>query len=356
MSPLAQIGRAAAQEQRERQVAEQRLRAVVRLENVVERVAPRDKNRWGERPALRRGGQVSETRARQLRSTVNQLAAAVGHEEMPEDCGKSVQRLLAPEAVDAFLELAADGTFRPASKPALLGRSLSWSSLATLRDCLKILGEESGVKVVVPRVWRPTEADLAAVPSPEQLAALYERIVVMSRSAPVDASMARAVACMGVVLDTRMASGDLTSRRLEHLDLEGAQGPEMLAVWHRQNASHLPAVEKRVVLRPGTVAALRRWLVFRQKLVDGLQGSDHGKLWVTVKRMGRTVDGEPQTYEAGMPLQAWGLRYGFARGMERLDEVLSSRWEGPGSWEPLPTRIERLRRGAEWAQEQEAAR
>lgn len=335
-------------------MTEQRAPAVRRLEALVERVAPRDPDRWEARPSLKRGRQVSAVRARQLRSTVNQLGLAVGHEGMPEGCGRSVKRLLSPQAVDVFLELAADGVFRPASKQSLVGRPLSWSSLATLRDCLKILGEEAGVAVVVPAVYRQ-RLDLAPVPSAEQLAALYERIVVMSRSAPVDALMARALACMGVVLDTRMRSGDLVSRRVEHVQLDESDA-WMDAVWHRQNATHLPVVEDRVPLRPGTVAALRRWLSFRQSLVEGLQGSDHGMLWVTVQRMGHLVNGEPRTYEAGMPLRSWGLREGFARGMERVNEALAARWEGPGPWEPLPTRVEQLRRGVEWAQEQEPER
>lgn len=331
---------------------QQRPLAIRRLENVVERVAPRDAGRWEARPPLRRGRLVSGSRARQLRATVRQLALAVGHEGMPEGCGRSVQRLLAPGAVDAFLELASQGVFRDPDKAALLGKPLPWSTLGMLRDCLVILGEEAGVEVVVPRVYRE-RLDLAPVADERQLAAVYGRLVAWSGDAPLDALMARAMACAGLVLDSRMRSGDLASRRVEHLHLgEGDAWVE--GVWTSQGSGRVR--EGPAVLSPGTVAALRRWLRFRDRLVAGLEGSDHGMLWVTVQRMGRLVGGVGQTYEAGLPLRAQGLRMGFSSGMERLNDVLASRWEGPGPWSPLPLRVEQWRRGVEWAQEQAAGR
>ena len=325
---------------------------MVRLENVVERVAPRDPGLWEVRPALKRGRLVSTPRAYQLRATVRQLALAVGHEDMPEGCGRSVQRLLAPAAVDTFLELASEGAFRDPDRQALLGKPLSWSGLATLRDCLKILGEEVGVDVVVPRVYRE-RLDLAPVADQEQLDAVYERLV-SSGDAGVDAAMARSMACAGLVLDSRMRSGDLASRRVEHLHLDEGD-PWVEAVWTSQGDGRRRVGE--MPLRPGAVAALRRWLRFREGLVAGLEGSDHGMLWVTVKAMpSRSAGGEVVTYAAGMPLQRRGLRVGFSVGMERLNEVLASRWVGPGVWAPLPSRVEQWRRGAEWAQEQATER
>lgn len=325
-------------------MTEQKPLAIRRLENVVERVAPRDRARWQARPALRRGRQVSQSRAYQLRATVRQLDLAVEHEGMPEGCGRSVQRLLGPQAVDAFLELASEGEFRDPDRPAMLGRPLSWSSLATLRDCVKILGEELEISVVVPRVYRQ-RLDLAPVADEDQLAAVYGRLV----QAPGDALMARALACAGLVLDSRMRSGDLVSRRVEHLHLDEV-GPWVDARWTSQGSGHVR--EDTAVLRAGTVVALRRWLRFRRQLVDGLEGSDHGMLWVTVRATEQHGRG---TYAAGMPLGPRGLRVGFSSGMERLSEVLAARWEGPGPWTPLPSRVEQWRRGVEWAQEQEAA-
>lgn len=323
----------------------------------MERVAPRDPDRWEARPPLKRGRLVSVSRALQLRATVKQLGLAVGHEGMPEGCGGSVEALLSPEAVDSFLELASEGAFRDPRRPARLGVQLSWSSLATLRDCLKILGEEADLgELVLPQVWRHN-LDLAPPPSGAQLDALYQRVVTMARSAPVDAMMARALAVTGMVLDTRMRSGDVWSRRLEHLGLDDELDAWVDAVWHTQNGAHLPVRAGRVPLRPGTVVAVRRWLQFRRVLVDRLEGSDHGALWVATQSGPAPVPGGGWvTHEAGMPISSRRLRTGFVRGMESLNEVLRAQWRGPGAWEALPTRMETLRRGVEWQEEQQAGR
>lgn len=334
-------------------MAEHRPRGIVRLENLVERVAPRDASLWERRPPLKRGRLVSKSRADQLRATLRQLELAVGHEGMPERCGRSVQALLAPESVDAFLELAWEGEFRDRRNFKDAGKTLSWSTLAMLRDCLVILGEEAGVEVVVPRVYRPS-LDLAPVAGEDQLELLYRRLT-QSVDAGTDALMARALACAGLVLDSRMRSGDLASRRVEHVHLDEEDGGAWVdAVWHHQGSGRRR--EEEVPLRSGTVAALRRWLAWRGQLVGGLHGPDHGMLWVTVEARTRLVDGEYQAYAAGMPLRPWGLRNGFSSGMRRLNEVLAVRWEGPGPWSPLPPRVEQWRRGVEWAQEQAAER
>ncbi|MFH9425985.1 hypothetical protein [Streptomyces sp. NPDC017529] len=329
-------------------MTERQAAVIRRLEALVERVAPRDQEAWEQRPALKRGRLVSVSRARQLRATVRQLGLAVGHEGMPDGCGRSVKALLAPQAVDTFLELAAEGAFRDPGKPALAGRPLPWSTIAMLRDCLVILGEEAGVAVVAPRVYRE-RLDLAPVADDRQLAAVYGRLVQMLGEDPVDALMARSLACAGLVLDARMRSGDLASRRVEHLHLEDEAGAWVEAAWTPQGLGRPRSGE--VVLSAGTAAALRRWLPYRDKLVGGLEGSDHGMLWVTVKARGRPVDGVFQTYEAGLPLRPEGLRMGFATGMRRLNVVLAKQWRGPGQWEALPLRIEQWRRGVEWAQE-----
>lgn len=325
-------------------MTEHRPRGVVQLEGVVERVAPRDPARWEARPALKRGRLVSKSRAQQLRATVRQLGMAVGHEGMPEGCGQSVKRLLGPEAVDAFLELAAEGAFRDPDRAALLGKALSWSSVASLRDCLVILGEEAGVEVVVPRVWRQPAG---RVPSERQAAAVYRKVADMAAEAPLNAVLARSVAVVGVILDTGMQTGALLSRRLADVDLEAGT---IRAVYHTQNAAHWPQVEAVLPLREGTVVAVRRWLGFRQVLVDALEGSDHGALWVTVQASARPgVDGDRVAYEAGMPLKEGGLRLAHASAMEQLNAVLAGRWDqsARGPWVPLPLTPEGLRRAVD---------
>ncbi|MFF9787225.1 hypothetical protein [Streptomyces nigrescens] len=324
-------------------MTEQRPPAIRRLESVVERVAPRDPDRWEARPPLKRGRLVSSSRARQLRATVRQLGLAVGHEGMPEGCGRSVKRLFSPQAVDAFLELAAEGAFRDPDKPKLLGRPLSWSSVGTLRDCLVVLGEEAGVGVVVPQVWRHSAG---AVPSEQQAAAVYRKVADMAARAPLDALLARTVAVVGLILDTGMQTGALVSRRVTDVDLEAGT---VRAVYQTQNAAHWPQVEAVLPLREGTVVAVRQWLGFRQVLVDALEGSDHGALWVTVHTTSRPDADGWVAYEAGLPLKEGGLRMAHASAMGQLNAVLAGRWDqaAGGPWVPLPLTPEGLRRAVD---------
>ena len=325
-------------------MTEQDAPGVRRLQRLVERVAPRDPSRWEVRPPLKRGRLVSRSRADQLRATVRQLGLAVGHEGMPERCGRSVKALLSPYSIDAFLELASEGTFRDPDKPALLGKELSWSSLGTLRDCLVILGEEADVEVVVPSVWRQPAVQ---APSDKQAAAVYRKVAGMATGAPLDPLLARTVAVVGMILDTGMQTGALLSRRVADVDLEAGT---VQAVYRTQNAAHRPAVEALLPMREGTVVAVQRWLGFRQRLVDALEGADHGALWVTVQASTKPgAGGESVTYEAGMPLGPLGFRAAHASAMGQLNAVLAGRWDqsSRGPWQPLPLTPEGLRRAVD---------
>lgn len=316
--------------------------SIRQLDALVERVAPRSEAAWEVRPPLKRGRLVSSSRALQLRATVRQLERAIGRPEMPDGAAGSVSVLLGPEGVDAFLELAAAGELRDPARARQASGPLPWSSIGTTRDCLGILGEEAGVEMLLPRVWRPTAK---APVTPAQAAALYRRMADMAASAPLDALLARTLAVVGVALDTGMSSGDMVARRLEDMNVDGGV---LRASWHRQNGAHLPAVEEVVRLREGTVVAVRRWLRFRRDLVGALEGADPGALWVTVVPASRDfADGRSQLYPKGMPLRQWGFGAAYRSGVARLNEVMAGQWDGDGPWEPLPRRFEQLVRAVE---------
>lgn len=307
---------------------------------VVDRLAPRDEAAWEARPPLRRGRLVSRSRALQLRTTLAQLERAVARPEMPDGAAGSLRVLLGPEGTDVFLELAAAGELRDPGT----GRTgeLSWSSVATLRDCLAILGEETGIEMLLPKVWRPAAK---APVTPAQAAALYRRMADMAASAPLDALLARTLAVIGVALDSGMPSGDMVARRLADVDLDAGA---LRAEWHRQNAAHMPVPEETVRLREGTVVAVESWLRFRRQLVDALEGADPGALWVTTWPTSRGfADGRSELYPAGLPLGPWGFSAAHRSGVGRLNEVMAGRWDGDGPWEPLPLRFEQLVRAVE---------
>lgn len=324
-------------------MTKQQAPAVVRLEALVDGVAPRDPDGWDGRPVLRSGRQCSRSRAKQLRATVAQLRRAVEAGGLPDGADTDVAVLLGPEATDVFLERAVLGEFRTPDRKASGG--LSQSSYAALRDCLKILGELAGVEDVMwlPAVWRE-RLDLPKPVPRRQQQVLFRKLADLAFSAPLDARLARSLSVLGVILDSGMQTGGLVSRRVDDLDLEGGT---VRGVWRRQNAAHLGEVEKTVPLRPGTVAALRRWLVHRDELVAGLEGSDHGMLWVTVHEHPRLVDGVWQPYPAGMPLRADGLRRAHGDAMDVLNDAIAASWEGRGRWRRVSRCPERLRRGVD---------
>lgn len=318
---------------------------------LVDRVAPREVQAWEGRAVLRRGRRVSASRALQLRAAVRTLERAVAREEMPEGAGGDLGVLLSPEGVDVVLELARDGHLRDPELKPLRGRKLSDASLGSLRDCLKILGEEAGVEVLLPQVWRPQPKHLSRPMTARQAAALYRRLADMAAAAPLEPGPARTLACVGVILDTGMRQGDMLARRVGDVDV----GAGTIRVSHHaQNAAHRGPVEGVARLREGTVVALKRWLAHRAELVGRLEGSDPGALWVSVRARGQKVpDAEEwRLYPAGEPLGPRGYVLGFQSGVDRLNTLLAGSWEGPGRWRPLPRRPEQLRRAVEAEVEQ----
>jgi hypothetical protein len=97
----------------------------------------------------------------------------------------------------------------------------------------------------------------------------------------------------------------------------------------------LPDVEW-YALREGTRVAVRRWLEVREGLVEALplEGA-RTALWVTLVP---GMKGPP-----GLPLGPRGIRHAYERGVTALNFVMA----GSYGWEPLPTRMEQLRRSVD---------
>lgn len=321
--------------------------AIRALTAAVDRVAPRERDKWERRPALVRGGQVSVSRARQLRATVAQLERCLASPDdvLPGRARSFVVSLLNSRNVDTFLETASAGRWRDQPERG----ELSWSSLATLRDCLKILGEEAGVgEVVLPRIYRE-RLDLNPVVPPAQQQVLYRQLADMAARDPdgLDAAgywervqaMARVrlLAMVGVVLDSGARAVELRGMRADR-DLDAGRGA--VTVRRRpQNAVHLPEVVERFVLREGARAALERWLTVRAELLTVVEGGKSA-LWVAVS----PGAGDPVP---GLPLQTWGIERTYAKGVAALNVEMAGRWDAAahGPWVPLPRRLEQLRRG-----------
>ncbi|MEU9014226.1 hypothetical protein AB0D12_31545 [Streptomyces sp. NPDC048479] len=279
-------------------------------------------------------GSVSVERARQLRMVVGMWDRAVGREEMPGRAYRNAGQLFTWAALDAFWDLAEAGELWQQEDQA--GKPMPLATRRIVRDCLEILARE-----VVPdrRVRLPTVVQPAprATTTRGQEVELFRFLVGLASGGPLgrgDAGMsveyrARLLALTGVALDTRSRSGELAAMRMSDL----GEGEATVRVRRRQqNGKHLPQVELVLPLSEGTRVAVRRWLTFRDKLVYPLQGSADA-LWVTLVRRSAS---EP----AGVPLAPDGLRRAYARGVATLNWVMA----GTEGWEPLPGRLEGLRR------------
>jgi hypothetical protein len=108
-------------------------------------------------------------------------------------------------------------------------------------------------------------------------------------------------------------------------------------------------VSERIALSRGSVAALRHWLKRRQELIEVFDIGVKSR-WVSVagnhaglpSKEGNAIRRPP-----GMPLRPRGLQRAYTRAVVELnDELVGS----PG-WQPLPYRLELLRRAIDVPEE-----
>ncbi|MFD9721031.1 hypothetical protein [Streptomyces sp. NPDC059076] len=325
-------------------------------------------------------GRVSAERLRQLRMVVGMFDRAVGRPELPAASARSVDRLFTRPALAGFWRLAADGELRYREQD--LGRPLPLASLRIVRDCLSIVAREVlpvEAVVVLPSV--PQQEPKATV-SGRSLLALYRGLVDLASAGPLERDgtalsyedRTRLLAMVSIVLDSGARSGELAAQRL--IDLAPGEvavgvrrrqqkaGPNraeeiaalaevhpdtVRAILHGHLHQRSAAMQRRVLaaideleplpevewhaLREGSRVAVRRWLKVREGLVEQvpLEGA-RTALWVTLV---------PSTLgPSGLPIRAHGLRRAYTRGIAALNVLMA----GEYGWEPMPTRMEQLRR------------
>ncbi|MFE4915778.1 hypothetical protein ACFRCX_30200 [Streptomyces sp. NPDC056652] len=326
--------------------------------------------------------EVSAERLRQLRMVVGMWDRAVGRDEMPGRATRGVQQLFTRPALEAFWDLAVAGELRHLKQDR--GRELPVATQRIVRDCLVLLGRRvlpAGRVLEFP--WLP-QPELKGTVAPQGVAALYRGLVDLAGQGPLEGGGAalsfedrtRLLAMVAVVLDSTCRSGELTAMRLDGV----AAGEEAVGVRRRQQkappnrvgeiaalAEVHPASVREVLsgrldrseetrqrvlaavealeplpevewygLREGSRVALRRWLAVREGIVGALplEGA-RTELWVTLV--------PTKAGPAGVPIRAQGLRKAFERGMVALNLVMA----GEYGWEPMPTRMEQLRRSVD---------
>ncbi|GAA2060743.1 hypothetical protein GCM10009839_84450 [Catenulispora yoronensis] len=288
---------------------------------------------WTERVITER--EVSKARARQLRWVAGELALVRNHEEFPFRDAGSAAELLAPGPISAYLDLAARGELRRRAKA---GNAQATNASMRIRvDCLKILGEHSGVLVAV--ADRPGLPELRETVDGPSRSQLHEYLAKRAEMSSAPAGRVRLFALIGVELDTGARVGELAALTLADVadDLSSVR-----VVRRPQARTTSEAVEERVRLSEGTRAALKAWLAVRETLVEPLHGSAKA-LWVSVSpnHAGRlNVEGEAIRRPPGMPLMPRGMQRAYTRAVVEANMALA----GSPGWIPLPSRFEQLRR------------
>ncbi|MFJ9742845.1 hypothetical protein [Streptomyces sp. NPDC101166] len=357
---------------------------VRQLADAVERVAPRDRRVWeGRLPVAGAGGiavKVSPVRARQLWMVVGMWDRAVRSERLRGRRIRSAAALFGRSVLEVFWDLAQAGELRALEPGPGRERALPTATLRIVRDCLGIMAglvKPADGAVRLPSVEQP---EPKATVRAEVLGEVYRGLVDLAGAGPLERDgtalsyedRTRLLAMVCVVLDAAPRSGELAALRLGDLTageravglrrrqqkappnraeeiaalaevrpssvravLWGRRHQVSEAVYQRIAAARaelepLPEVEW-YALRPGTQVALRRWLAVRERLVEPIQGG-RSALWVTLVP---TKAGPP-----GVTLRPQGLTQAFARGMTALNWVMAGQY----GWEPMPTRMEQLRR------------
>ncbi|MEU3189473.1 hypothetical protein ABZ686_02260, partial [Streptomyces sp. NPDC006992] len=245
------------------------------------------------------------------------------------DDATAEQLLAAPAAADAYLNLAATGQLRLRRT----ARTASGDHSRQIRiEVLALLARACGLPPALPP--QPDPPSREPVPArPRGLLRASLTDLADRRDATPGQLRMLAIGCL--VSDTGARAGELCSLTLEDLSptLEEVRLLRRPQGWAEEEA-YLEVVE----LTGLTRAALRRWLPERQALLQRVSGSASA-VWVSLHGNHR----HGQTTPPGTPLQPRGL----ARAWTKSVVTTNHQFGGEPGWEPLPTRMEQLRRGVE---------
>lgn len=279
--------------------------------------------------------QVSKARKSQLNWVKGELHRAARHPDWTAGDCRSLRDLLALGATTAYLQLAREGTLRvrQVADPA---RDSAPSERVRIR-VLRQLGESAGVPVALPPL---PKAGARPVVPPRERGALHTTLVTLGDRPGARPLQVRWLSMIGVILDCGPRAGEMCAMSLEDL-APGLDGARLLRRPQARAAAD-PYAEIWDLSGPSR-AAMGRWLELRHLLVSRLQGSTT-RVWVSLHGNHEGVPGAAGEYvgrDAGMPLQPRGLARSYTLAVSEFnDSVL-----GEGL-EPLPRRMEQLRRGA----------
>lgn len=241
-----------------------------------------------------------------------------------------MREVFTAEPVDVYLLLARPGQLRvrKAADPSKGSDNSEQIRLEVLRLLVTACGAEDYAELP-PQPDPPSKKPVAKRPR----SLLRAQLTELADSPDATTSQLRMPAVGAVVSDTGIRAGEMCARTIEDLSptLE-----ELRVVRRPQGWSESEAFTELLALSGLSRAALKRWLPERQRLLERVGGTATA-LWVSLH--GNHHDG--QAVPAGMPLMPRGLARAWTRAVVDTNIEMA----GQPSWEPLPTRMEQLRRG-----------
>lgn len=286
--------------------------------------------------------ETSAARARQLRWVAKELRIASAHPDF--DPGGPVNHaadLLRAQAVTSYLELGRLGELR--LRPTNRGDGTSSGSSMRIReDCLRLICRELSLPLHLTKKT-PIQAPREVVDGPTR-SQLRDYLAKRAERPLAAQGQVRLLAIVGVVLDTGARVGELCALRMEDVDLDSTPPTIRVARRPQTKAVSEPVVEI-IPISPGTVRALKHWIEVRAEITTPL-AINVKELWVSVagNHAGLpAADGHAIRRPAGMPLRPRGLQRAYTRTVVELNLELA----GSPGWQPLPYRLEQLRRAVE---------
>ncbi|WP_374778683.1 hypothetical protein OG756_42280 (plasmid) [Streptomyces sp. NBC_01310] len=273
---------------------------------------------------------VSASRARQVKWVVGEYTRALAHAEHPLGEKAAVDEVFTRGPVDAYLRLARTGRLRvrQAADPSKASDNSEQIRLEVLRLLVTACGAEDFADLP-PQPDPPSKQPVAKRPR----ALLRAQLTELADAPDVRTGQLRMLAVGAVVSDTGIRAGEMCALTTEGLSptLE-----ELRAVRRPQGWSESEVYTELLPLSGLSRAALKRWLPERQLLLTRVGGTATA-LWVSLH--GNHHSG--QAVPAGTPLMPRGLARAWTRAVTETNIEMA----GQPSWEPLPTRMEQLRRG-----------
>ncbi|MFD5342289.1 hypothetical protein ACFWJY_00585 [Streptomyces anulatus] len=276
---------------------------------------------------------VSASRARQVRWVAGEYTRALAHAGHPlSEDDADITTVFRLEPVHTYLQLARTGQLRvrKAADPKKGSDHSEQTRLEVLRLLVTACGAETYAEL-------PPQPDPSGKPPvakrPRSL--LRAQLTQLADAPDATTSQLRMLAIGAVVSDTGARAGEMCAGTIEDLSptLE-----ELRLVRRGQGWSESEAYTELLALSALSRAGLKRWLPERQALL-GLVGGTATALWVSLH--GNHHDGQP--VPAGTPLMPRGLARAWTRAVTETNIELA----GQPSWEPLPVRMEQLRRGVQ---------